>query len=170
MYEELEPVYTSSGEIAPIYSQNCRWAADDPTNANLYGMVYYLGGIVYNYSQCRDQIEAMLPEGWRIPTSDDITDLTSVIPTSTAGMKALMLTAFGGNNSTGFNGASAGQVEKQRTSCFEYGYPSGTLQLAVRTGTYDNSFVISHSSSQYHLKYHNNSTNRLISLRVCRNA
>lgn len=133
-------------------------------------MVYYIGGIVSNYSKCRDQIEAMLPEGWRIPTSDDITDLTSVIPTSTAGMKALMLPAFGGNNSTGFNGASAGQAQKQRESCFEYGYPSGTLQLIVLTGTSYNSFVISHSSSQYHLKYHNNDTVRLISLRVCRNA
>jgi len=163
-----EPLAQRPGES--LSNQDSRWAADDSTNANGYGMVYWISGIRSNSNNCRTQIEAMLPSGWRIPTHADIDDLRAAIPSGTNGMKALMLPTFGGNNSTGFNGASAGQAQKYSPYCFEYGSGSGTLQLVFLSSTSYNSYVISHSSSQYHNVYHSNSTDRLISLRVCRDA
>lgn len=135
-----------------------RWAHNEVNNDKGYGMLYSIGSIHNDANGDRTALESLFPSGWRIPTNDDMTNLKN----NCSSYMDLMRTDMGGNDKYGFAGLKTGQAYTSGGDCFEF----TTFQLHT-LGSYD-TFVVTHSSSAYWLKFHNNGTGRMIALRLCK--
>lgn len=141
--------------------QYYRWAHNETDNTNGYGMLYDIGSIHNNAGNRRTKLESLFPDGWRLPTQADMTDLVS----NCTSYKDLMRADKGGNDKYGFAGLDTGQAYNDgHSACFEF----TTFQLhMVDSNNYD-TLVVSHSSSAYYLRFHNNGSGRMISIRLCK--
>jgi uncharacterized protein (TIGR02145 family) len=114
-------------------------------NTKKWGILYYTGGIVSNINNCRTQLDAILAgTGFRVPTLNDWNDLLTV----TTDMHDLMAVECGGNDRFGFHGLNAGNSARDWNYAIQQEQLTGSLQVVCDNNEY-NTFVISHSSSQY---------------------
>jgi uncharacterized protein (TIGR02145 family) len=138
-----------------------RWAHNETDNKNGYGMLYAINSIHNDANGDRTALESLFPSGWRIPSNADMTNLKN----NCSSYRDLMRVDQGGNDKFGFAGLNTGQAYDDGISpCFEF----STFQLHT-LGSYD-TLVVSHSSPNYWLQFHNNGSGRMIAIRLCKDA
>lgn len=161
LYEPLSKEKNSNGRY--MYC----WAHNEAGNPNGYGMLYAINVLSPSsvYSDV-DYINSLIPSGWRIPTVSDFTNLKN----NCSSYLDLMSTSsmYNGNDKYGFCGLDTGQsvTNQGGSGVMEY----TTFQLLTAYGSSSNTFVVSHSNSRYYLAFHQNSTDRMLAIRLCKDA
>lgn len=158
-----EPLTDFAGTGSAANHDTCWSDFSLRNNTKKWGIMYYTGGIVLNNNGCRDQLEQILNgTGFRVPNRDDWEDLYSV----TTDMHDLMSVECGGTDKYGFHGLNSGNSARDWNYAIQQETLSGSLQPICDNTSY-NTFVISHSNSQYWMVFFYNNTAYRNPLRLC---
>ena len=169
-YWTTENLYEPIGSFAGTgNATNCTSCWADFTNRDNskgLGILYHTAEIINNPSSAaRTQLNTMLAgTGFRLPTYNDFEDLLI----ASSDWHDYMVIDADGNDSLGFHGKNSG------TSAYNWDYViiqsrTYSLQVLCDNTTY-NTFVFTHSNSQYWMVHFSNNAAYRFAIRLCADA
>lgn len=167
--EDTVPYVANVGGIAytAVKINNRLWTISSLRNPTTDSYVTTRGsdaGLLYPYTDF-SEIQAMLSDGWRIPTQADFQDMIG--DSTSSSPLPFIADVDGGNNSTGFSGQLTGYVDSSN----QYVY-ADTRGCIWTNSEYNNTMMksVMYSTSSIDTTDYSNKTITKLQIRLCKDA
>lgn len=125
-------------------SRQCAYNNDDSNRLNGYGLLYDPLGIWNTDGTLKASFSALIPLGWRIPSTADYKKITDLLSSNTDVNKIKSVTGWGtpGTNELGTNFLPSGFAELRPPTSFRYRGSQARFHTRSFSGNTQNTFTV----------------------------